>query len=69
VDIPQYLAGQAYKVESARVEMAWKVEETQAYAALSAFAEARGLQSNRLIRNCAPKLPAISSRRSRLSAR
>jgi len=38
VDIPQYLAGQAYKVESARVEMAWKVEETQAYAALSASA-------------------------------
>ncbi|OYY81931.1 MAG: ATP-dependent protease, partial [Hydrogenophilales bacterium 16-62-9] len=40
--IPQCLAGHAYKVESARIEKAWKVEEAQAYAALSAFAEARG---------------------------
>ena len=41
-DIPQCLTGQDYKVESAAIEKAYKVEEAQAYAALTAFAEARG---------------------------
>jgi len=41
-DIPQYLEGQAYKIESERLEKAYKADEAQAYAALSAFSEARG---------------------------
>jgi predicted ATP-dependent protease len=46
-DIPQCLGGQEYKVESERIEKAYKTEETQAYAALSAFAEARGFSMYR----------------------
>ncbi|MDP2265886.1 MAG: ATP-binding protein [Thiobacillus sp.] len=46
-DIPQCLEGQEYKVESERIEKAYKVEEAKAYAALSAFAEARGFSMYR----------------------
>ena len=47
IDIPQCLGGQEYKVESERIEQAFKTEEVQAYAALSAFAEARGFSMYR----------------------
>ena len=47
VDIPHCLGGQEYKVESERIEKAYKTEEAQAYATLSAFAEARGFSMYR----------------------
>jgi predicted ATP-dependent protease len=40
-DVPQCLDGQEFKVESERIEKAYKADEARAYAALSAFAEAR----------------------------
>lgn len=46
-DIPQCLEGQEYKVESERIEKTYKLEEAKAYAALSAFAEARGFSMYR----------------------
>ena len=46
-DIPQCLEGQEYKAESERIEKAYKAEEAKAYAALSAFAEARGFSMYR----------------------
>jgi len=46
-DIPQQLEGQDYKAESERIEKAWKADEARAYAALSAFAEARSFSLHR----------------------
>ena len=46
-DIPQRLEGQDYKVESERIEQAWKDEVAQHYAALTAFAEARSFSLHR----------------------
>ena len=46
-DIPQRLEGQDYKAESERIEKAWKADEARAYAALSAFAEARSFSLHR----------------------
>ncbi len=46
-DIPQCLGGQEYKVESERIEKAFKAEEVQAYTALTAIAEARGFSMYR----------------------
>lgn len=46
-DIPQCLEGQEFKVESERIEKAYKVDEAKAYAALSAFAEVRGFSMYR----------------------
>lgn len=40
-EIPQRLTGPDYKVESERIEKAFKVEEARAYAELDSFAEAR----------------------------
>jgi predicted ATP-dependent protease len=40
-EISQRLDAQDFKAESSRIEMKYKVEETQAYAELDAFAEAR----------------------------
>ena len=40
-EIPLLLNGQEFKVDSERIEQAYKVEETKAFAALDAFAEAR----------------------------
>jgi len=40
-EIPQRLTGPDYKVESERLEKAFKVEEAKAYAELDSFAEAR----------------------------
>jgi len=40
-EIPKRLAGQDFKTESERIEKAYKAEESPAYAALAAFAEAR----------------------------
>src|SRR3990167_5176764 len=40
-EIPQRLDGQDYKVESERVEKAWKDDVARHYAELTAFAEAR----------------------------
>lgn len=46
-EIPQRLGGQEYKAESERIEQAWKADEARAYAALSAFAEARSFSLHR----------------------
>src|SRR5512135_781800 len=46
-EIPQRLEGQEYKGESERIEKAYKEDETRAYAALSAFAEARSFSLHR----------------------
>jgi predicted ATP-dependent protease len=40
-EIPQRLEGQAFKLESGRLENAYQAEEAKAYAELDAFAEAR----------------------------
>ncbi len=46
-EIPQQLAGQDFKAESAHVEKAYKDEEAKAYAELSAFADARNFSIHR----------------------
>ncbi len=46
-EIPQYLDGQDYKAESARIEKSYKEEEARAYAGLEAFAEARSFTMHR----------------------
>ncbi len=46
-DIPQRLEGQDYKVESERIEQAWKDDVERHYAALTAFAEARSFSLHR----------------------
>ncbi|WP_310448047.1 ATP-binding protein [Thiobacillus sp.] len=46
-EIPQRLEGQDYKVESERIEQAWKDDVAQHYAALTAFAEARSFSLHR----------------------
>ncbi|MDD5241810.1 MAG: ATP-binding protein [Sulfuricella sp.] len=46
-EIPQRLAGQDFKTESARLEKTFKDEESKAYAELSAFAEARNFSMHR----------------------
>lgn len=46
-EIPQQLAGQDFKTESAHIEKAYKDEEAKAYAELSAFAEARNFSIHR----------------------
>lgn len=46
-EIPQRLEGQDYKVESERIEQAWKDEVARHYAELSAFAEARSFSLHR----------------------
>ncbi|MCE5182484.1 MAG: AAA family ATPase [Betaproteobacteria bacterium] len=46
-EIPQQLAGDGFKTDSARIEKAFKGEEAKAYAELSAFAEARNFSIHR----------------------
>ncbi|MBU1980050.1 MAG: AAA family ATPase [Gammaproteobacteria bacterium] len=46
-EIPQQLAGQDFKTESAHIEKAYKDEEAKAYAELSSFAEARNFSIHR----------------------
>ncbi|HUW50470.1 MAG TPA: ATP-binding protein [Sulfuricella sp.] len=46
-EIPQQLAGEDFKTDSARIEKAFKEEEAKAFAALSAFAEARNFSIHR----------------------
>ena len=46
-EIPQQLAGQDFKTESARIEKTYKDEEAKAYAELSALAEARSFSLHR----------------------
>ena len=46
-EIPQQLAGQDFKTESAHIEKAYKDEEAKAYAELFAFAEARNFSIHR----------------------
>jgi predicted ATP-dependent protease len=46
-EIPQRLDGQDYKVESERIEKAWKDDVAKHYAELTAFAEARSFSLHR----------------------
>ena len=46
-EIPQRLEGQDYKVESERIEKAWKDDVARHYAELTAFAEARSFSLHR----------------------
>lgn len=46
-EIPQQLAGEDFKAESAHIEKAYKDKEAKAYAELSAFAEARNFSIRR----------------------
>ncbi|MGB9129806.1 MAG: ATP-binding protein, partial [Thiobacillus sp.] len=46
-EIPQRLEGQDYKVESERIEQAWKDDVARHYAELTAFAEARSFSLHR----------------------
>jgi len=46
-EIPQRLEGQDYKVESERIEEAWKDDVARHYAELTAFAEARSFSLHR----------------------
>lgn len=52
-EIPQVLGAEAFKVDSERIVAAYKTEETKAFAALDAFAEARSFtlfrESGRLV--------------------